>query len=48
MRYLAASFGLIATIAVLAAEIVVTQEEPSAAGQNLEPNAGGDACRSPA
>jgi hypothetical protein len=48
MRCIAASFGLIVTIAVLAAEIVVAQEEPSAAGQNLEPNAGSDACRSPA
>jgi CubicO group peptidase (beta-lactamase class C family) len=42
MRHIANRFVLIVTIAVLAAAKVVAQEEPSAAGQNLEPNGGGE------
>jgi CubicO group peptidase (beta-lactamase class C family) len=42
MRHTAARFGVIVTIAVLVAANVVAQEEPSAAGQVLEPNAGGE------
>lgn len=42
MRHIAARFVLTVTIAVLAAANVVAQEEPSAVGQNLEPNAGGE------
>jgi hypothetical protein len=42
MRHTAARFVVIVTIAVLVAANVVAQEEPSAAGQVLEPNAGGE------
>ena len=42
MRYSAARFGLIVTIAVLAVANVVAQEGPFASGQNPEPNAGGE------
>jgi CubicO group peptidase (beta-lactamase class C family) len=40
MRHIAARFLLILTIAVFAVVNVIAQEEPSAAGQNLESNAG--------
>jgi hypothetical protein len=39
----AVGFGLIVTVAVLAAAKVVAQQEPSAVGPHLQPNAGGEA-----
>jgi hypothetical protein len=43
MHRAATRFGLIVTVAVLAASKVAAQEAPSAAGPNLQPNAGGEA-----
>ena len=42
MHRIATRFGLIVTVAVLAAAKVAAQEAPSAAGQNLQPNADGE------
>ena len=42
MHHIAARFGLIVAVAVLAAAKVAAQQAPSAAGQNLQPNAGGE------
>jgi CubicO group peptidase (beta-lactamase class C family) len=42
MHHIAARFGLIATVAVLAAAKVAAQQAPSAAGQNLQRDAGGE------
>ena len=43
MHRTATRFGLIVTVAVLAASKVAAQEAPSAAGPHLQPNAGGEA-----
>ena len=42
MGQIAVRFGLIVTVAALAAANVVAQEEPSPAGRDLEGNAGGE------
>jgi hypothetical protein len=42
MNRTATRFSLIVTVAVLAAAEVAAQQSPSAAGQNLQPNAGGE------
>ena len=42
MHHIAARFGLIVAVAVLAAAKVAAQQAPSAAGQNLQPIAGGE------
>jgi CubicO group peptidase (beta-lactamase class C family) len=43
MHRTATRFGLIVTVAVLAAAKVAAQQAPSSAGPHLQPNAGGDA-----
>jgi CubicO group peptidase (beta-lactamase class C family) len=42
MHRITTRFGLIVTVAILAAAKVAAQETPSAAGQNLQPDAGGE------
>jgi hypothetical protein len=42
MHRTATRFGLIVTVAVLAAAKIAAQQAPSAAGQNLQPDAGGE------
>jgi CubicO group peptidase (beta-lactamase class C family) len=43
MHRIATRFGLIATVALLAAAKVAAQQAPAAAGAHLQPNAGGEA-----
>jgi hypothetical protein len=42
MHLITNRFRLIVTVAVLAAANVAAQQAPSAAGQNLQPDAGGE------
>ena len=43
MHRITSRFGLIVTVAVLAAAKVAAQQAPSVAGQNLQPNTGDEA-----